>query len=72
MALAVPGSCWRRRENDGRRRRARAATNRPAILLALVAAVGFGTFFVMLDRAEHSADLAWLLFLGASAPPSRS
>jgi drug/metabolite transporter (DMT)-like permease len=35
--------------------------NRKAILLALFAAVGFGTFFAAMDRAEESADVAWVL-----------
>ena len=37
------------------------------MLLALVAAVGFGSFFAGMDRAEESADVAWVL-LAARAP----
>jgi drug/metabolite transporter (DMT)-like permease len=35
--------------------------NRAAIGLALVAAVGFGTFFVGIDRASESADVSWVI-----------
>jgi drug/metabolite transporter (DMT)-like permease len=35
--------------------------NRAAIGLALVAAAGFGTFFVGLDRASESADVSWVI-----------
>ncbi len=42
-------------------------TNRKAVLLALVAAVGFGSFFAGVDRAEERADVAWVL-LAARAP----
>jgi drug/metabolite transporter (DMT)-like permease len=36
-------------------------SGRLAIGLALVAAVGFGSFFAGIDRAEESADVAWVL-----------
>jgi drug/metabolite transporter (DMT)-like permease len=35
--------------------------SRAAIGLALVAAVGFGTFFTGMDKAEETADVAWVL-----------
>ena len=35
--------------------------NRAAIGLALVAASGFGTFFVGLDRASEGADVSWVI-----------
>jgi drug/metabolite transporter (DMT)-like permease len=35
--------------------------NRAAIGLALVAAAGFGTFFVGLDRASEGADVPWVI-----------
>ena len=35
--------------------------NRMAIGLALVAAAGFGTFFVGLDRASEGADVPWVI-----------
>ena len=38
-----------------------------AVFLALVAAVGFGSFFVGIDQAEQSADVAWVL-LAARGP----
>jgi drug/metabolite transporter (DMT)-like permease len=37
------------------------------VLLALVAAVGFGSFFVGMDEAEERADVAWVL-LAARVP----
>src|SRR3954454_15307378 len=36
-------------------------TGRAAMALALVAALGFGTFFVGIDQAEQSADPVWAL-----------
>jgi drug/metabolite transporter (DMT)-like permease len=36
-------------------------TGRTAVLLALIAAVGFGSFFAGIDRAEETADVAWVL-----------
>ena len=44
-----------------------AVDNRKAIGLALFAAVGFGTFFAAIDRAEESADVAWVLLSARSA-----
>jgi len=41
--------------------------NRRAILLALFAAVGFGTFFAAMDRAEETADVAWVLLAARTA-----
>ena len=38
-----------------------APPNRAAIGLALVAAAGFGTFFVGLDRASEGADVPWVI-----------
>src|ERR671910_2113282 len=40
---------------------ARRRDNRSAVRLALFAAVGFGTFFAGIDRAEETADVAWVL-----------
>jgi drug/metabolite transporter (DMT)-like permease len=40
---------------------------RTSIVLALVAAVGFGSFFAGIDRAEETADVAWVL-VAARAP----
>jgi drug/metabolite transporter (DMT)-like permease len=43
-----------------------APANRAAIGLALVAAAGFGTFFVALDRASESADVSWVIVVSRS------
>ena len=40
--------------------------NRTAIGLALVAAAGFGTFFVGLDRASADADVSWVIVVSRS------
>ena len=40
--------------------------NRAAIGLALVAAAGFGTFFVGLDRAAEGADVSWVIVVSRS------
>ena len=42
-------------------------TNRAAIGLALLAAIGFGTFFAGVDRAEETADVAWVLLSARAA-----
>jgi uncharacterized membrane protein len=66
MALAMVGVVLAGREAaeaDAEERR----TSRIAVLLALVAAVGFGSFFAGMDRAEESADVAWVL-LAARIP----
>ena len=66
MALALIGVMLAARETgaaDAQTRR----NNRSAVLLALVAAVGFGSFFAGMDRAEERADVAWVL-LAARAP----
>lgn len=66
MALALIGVMLAAREvgeGDAKARR----TNRTAVLLALGAAVGFGSFFAGMDRAEERADVAWVL-LAARAP----
>jgi drug/metabolite transporter (DMT)-like permease len=42
-------------------------TARAAVLLALVAAVGFGSFFVGVDQAQETADDTWVL-LAARGP----
>ena len=38
-------------------------TDRTAVLLAFVAAIGFGSFFSGIDRAEETADVAWVLLV---------
>jgi drug/metabolite transporter (DMT)-like permease len=40
--------------------------NRAAIGLALVAAVGFGTFFVGIDRASATAEVPWVIVVQRS------
>jgi drug/metabolite transporter (DMT)-like permease len=66
MALALVGVMLAAREAEGADAEAR-RTNRTSVLLALVAAVGFGSFFVGMDEAEERADVAWVL-LAARAP----
>jgi drug/metabolite transporter (DMT)-like permease len=59
VVLAARGAA----EPDAQARR----TGRTALLLALVAAVGFGSWFAGMDRAEESGDVAWVL-LAARTP----
>jgi drug/metabolite transporter (DMT)-like permease len=66
MALAAFGVVLAAREAPGEDAAARRATRR-SIVLALAAAVGFGSFLTMLDRAEETADVAWVL-LAARVP----
>src|SRR5919108_703771 len=66
MALALVGGVLAGREAaepDAQARRA----GRTAVLLALLAAVGFGSFFAGMDRAQESGDGAWVL-LAARTP----
>jgi drug/metabolite transporter (DMT)-like permease len=66
IGLAITGVILAGRdagEPDDKLRRA----GRTSVLLALVAAVGFGSFFAMIDHAEQSADVAWVL-LSARGP----
>lgn len=42
------------------------AAGRAAIGLALVAAVGFGTFFVGIDRASATAEVPWVIVISRS------
>ncbi|HYI18853.1 MAG TPA: EamA family transporter [Solirubrobacteraceae bacterium] len=46
---------------------ARRRDSRRAVALALFAAVGFGTFFAGIDRAEETADVAWVLIAARTA-----
>jgi drug/metabolite transporter (DMT)-like permease len=66
MALAMIGVVLAGREATGPAAQAR-RTGRTAVLLALLAAVGFGSFFAGMDRAEESGDVAWVL-LAARTP----
>jgi drug/metabolite transporter (DMT)-like permease len=66
IALACAGVVLAAREppsDDAAVRRA----SRTSIGLALVAAVGFGSFFAGIDRAEETADVAWVLLAARSA-----
>jgi drug/metabolite transporter (DMT)-like permease len=60
MVLATVGVVLAGREAPAPDAEARRAS-RTAVLLALLAAVGFGSFFAGIDRAEESADLVWVL-----------
>jgi len=42
-------------------------TGRTAIGLALIAAIGFGSFFAGIDRAEETGDVAWVLLSARTA-----
>jgi drug/metabolite transporter (DMT)-like permease len=42
-------------------------SGRTAVGLALVAAVGFGSFFAGIDRAEQTGDVAWVLLAARTA-----
>ena len=42
-------------------------TGRTAVGLALLAAIGFGSFFAGIDRAEETADVAWVLLAARTA-----
>ena len=42
-------------------------TGRTAVGLALVGAIGFGSFFAGIDRAEQTGDVAWVLLAARSA-----
>ena len=68
IVLAAGGVVLAAREapsEDAERRR----DSRRAVALALFAAVGFGTFFAGIDRAEETADVAVLLLVCAVLRP---
>jgi drug/metabolite transporter (DMT)-like permease len=60
MAIALAGVILASREpvEEGA-----APPNRAAIGLALVAAVGFGTFFVGIDKASETAEVPWVILV---------
>jgi drug/metabolite transporter (DMT)-like permease len=66
MVLAAGGVVLASRAPAGADEQAR-RSGRTAVLLALVAAVGFGSFFAGMDRAEESADVVWVLLAARSA-----
>jgi|SRR5215210_3291903 len=66
MVLACCGVVLAAREAptvDAAARRA----GRTAVILALLAAIGFGSFFAGIDRAEETADVAWVLLAARAA-----
>ena len=66
IVLACVGVVLAAREapsEDAEQRR----SSRAAIGLALVAAVGFGSFFAGIDKAEETADVAWVLLMARTA-----
>ena len=65
IALAAGGIVLAAREPPGEDEAARRAS-RASIGLALVAAIGFGSFFASVDRAEETADVAWVLLVQRS------
>jgi uncharacterized membrane protein len=60
IVLACAGVIVASRQAPGEDAEARRA-GRAAVGLALVAAVGFGSFFAGIDRAEETGDVAWVL-----------
>jgi drug/metabolite transporter (DMT)-like permease len=66
IVLAIVGVILAGREGGERDAEAR-RTGQAAVALALVAAVGFGSFFVGIDQAEETADPLWVL-LAARGP----
>jgi drug/metabolite transporter (DMT)-like permease len=66
IALACAGVVLAAREAPSDDFEARRAS-RASIGLALIAAVGFGTFFAGIDRAEETGDVAWVLLAARAA-----
>jgi drug/metabolite transporter (DMT)-like permease len=66
IALACAGVVLAAREAPSDDVEARRAS-RASIGLALIAAVGFGTFFAGIDRAEETGDVAWVLLAARTA-----
>ena len=66
IALACAGVVLAAREAPADDVEARRAS-RASIGLALIAAVGFGTFFAGIDRAEETGDVAWVLLAARTA-----
>ena len=60
IVLACAGVVLAAREAPGADAEAR-RTGRTAVGLALLAAIGFGTFLTGMDQAEETADAAWVL-----------
>ncbi|CAA9504677.1 MAG: hypothetical protein AVDCRST_MAG85-1975 [uncultured Solirubrobacteraceae bacterium] len=66
LAVIAAGVVLASREAAGEADQAGAVDRRKSVLLALAAALFFGTFFTLSDSAADSSVL-WLLFLGRSA-----
>ena len=66
IALACAGVVLAAREPPAAGEQER-RTGRVAVGLALLAAIGFGSFFAGIDRAEETADVAWVLLAARSA-----
>jgi uncharacterized membrane protein len=66
IVLAVVGVVLAAREPRSEDEDARRGS-RAAIGLALLAAIGFGTFFAGIDRAEETGDVAWVLLSARTA-----
>jgi drug/metabolite transporter (DMT)-like permease len=66
IALACAGVVLAAREAPSDDVAARRAS-RASLGLALIAAIGFGTFFAGIDRAEETADVAWVLLAARTA-----
>jgi drug/metabolite transporter (DMT)-like permease len=66
IALACAGVVLAAREPPAAGAEERRA-GRAAVGLALLAAVGFGSFFAGIDRAEETADVAWVLLAARTA-----
>jgi drug/metabolite transporter (DMT)-like permease len=66
IVLACGGVVLAAREAPSEDAAARRA-GRASVGLALIAAIGFGTFFAGMDRAEETADVAWVLFAARCA-----
>ena len=67
MAAALVGVILASRECEPAEDRAPSTgRGRAAIGLALVAALGFGTFFVGVDRASATAEVPWVIVISRS------
>jgi drug/metabolite transporter (DMT)-like permease len=66
IALACAGVVLASREAPGADAEAR-RTGRTAVGLALLAAIGFGTFLTGMDQAEETADAVWVLLCARTA-----
>jgi drug/metabolite transporter (DMT)-like permease len=66
IVLACAGVVLAAREAPATDAEAR-RSGRLAIGLALIAAVGFGSFFAGMDRAEETGDIAWILLAARTA-----